>query len=69
MSWAEENVIDFDEDEYSTKKPLFIVLGNGTKVCANCGSKNIKVSAKGNEYCSEICWDKTQTNLTIEEEL
>ena len=34
------------------------------KYCLNCGSLSIKVSAKGNEYCSEICWDKTQTNLT-----
>ena len=59
MSWAEDNAIDgYDEDWHPTKKPLFIVLGNGTKVCANCGSKNIRVSAKGNEYCSEICWEK-----------
>lgn len=61
MSWADDNGIDGywgDEILDDAPKRIFYVLGNGTKICSNCGSKNIKTSTKGNEYCADLCWLK-----------
>ena len=65
MSWADE--ASFRElatsgywgeidDEIEEQFEVTIVLGNGTEICKNCGSKNIKVSSKGNKYCADLCW-------------
>jgi hypothetical protein len=48
--WAEY------EDEIDEQFENTIVLGNGTEICKNCGSKNIKTSCKGNKYCADLCW-------------
>lgn len=57
MSWAEENGIDIGvPDWYDADDDRLHVLKNGVEICNNCGSKNIKVSKKGNKYCADLCW-------------
>lgn len=62
MSYAEDMGYDayYSEDLEGNKPERFLVTDNGTKVCKNCGSKNIKTSKAGNEYCAELCWVKPE---------
>ena len=58
MSMAEDDMHDIGvPDDYEEwEDDRFTVLKNGTEICANCGSKNIKISKKGNKYCGNLCW-------------
>jgi hypothetical protein len=57
MSWAEDMGYDsYDPPEGMEEVKRLFVTKNGTKICNNCGSKNIKVSKAGNEYCADLCW-------------
>lgn len=60
MSWAEENGIDVGVPDWYMEQEddRLHVLKNGTTICNNCGSKNIKTSEKDNEYCADLCWVK-----------
>ncbi len=70
MSWAEDEGYDaYDPPEsMDDVERLFITTNNGTRICANCGSKNIKVSKKGNEYCADLCWIESAQPLRKEEQ-
>ena len=46
------------DEEIAEQTERFHVLKNGTKICNNCGSKNIKTSKANNEYCADLCWVK-----------
>ena len=74
MSWVDDASINelrmagyFEpeiDEEIQAQTEKFIVLGNGTEICKNCGSKNIRVSKRGNKYCVDLCWvDKDEDLL------
>ena len=44
------------DDEITDQTEIFHILKNGERICNNCGSKNIKLSKAGNEYCADLCW-------------
>ena len=56
MSDTTDDVDWYDGSNEYELEDLFYVLKNGVEICNNCGSKNIKLSAKGNKYCAELCW-------------
>jgi hypothetical protein len=58
MSWAE----DMGYDSYDPPEDTRLMVGKGgITVCGKCGSQNIKVSKRGNEYCADLCWvDKSE---------
>lgn len=68
MSWIDDATIGelksagyFEpeiDNEIDKQTKRFFVTKNGTKVCANCGGQNIKVSKNDNEYCADLCWVK-----------
>lgn len=69
MSWEEEAGIGelkragyFMEPEIAEdmSKQLFYTAENGTRICAKCGSNNIKISKADNEYCADLCWVKKE---------
>lgn len=73
MSWEDEAGIgelkragyfepEIDEE---ISVSLFYTANNGTKMCANCGSKNIKTSKAGNEYCADLCWVDNSTERKV----
>lgn len=68
MSWEDEAGIGelkragYFEPEIAEymPTPLFYTTENSTRICAKCGSKNIKISRSGNEYCADLCWVKNE---------
>ena len=67
MSWADDEGYYWDEDMEEELDGRFTTLVNGEKICANCGSKNIKVSSKDNEYCADLCWVENPDQKLINE--
>lgn len=49
----------WDEEDFFNSQPTQeVTLRGGVKkrMCNNCESYSVKMSAKGNWYCADLCW-------------